>query len=88
VDVEDGTVISVHISGEAGGDWSILREQGIWQIYCGSHPDAASEIRMDQDLAWRLFTKGVRPEVVRPKVQIEGDQALGLKILEMVSIMA
>lgn len=88
VAAEDGTGISVRISGVAGGDWSIIREPGGWQLFTGPHPRAVSVIRMDQDLAWRLFTKGVRLEAARPKVQVDGNQSLGLKILEMVSIMA
>jgi hypothetical protein len=43
---------------------------------------------LDQDTAWRLFSKGLSPEAARPHVQIEGDEALGSRILQMVSIMA
>ena len=87
VGAEDGTAISVHIAGEAGGDWSILRLQGEWQLFSGLYPGAVSVIRMDQELAWRLFTRGVHSETARSRVQIEGDKELGLTILEMVSIM-
>jgi hypothetical protein len=39
-------------------------------------------------LAWRLFTKGVGREEARSQVQIEGNQRVGEKVLELVSIMA
>jgi hypothetical protein len=88
VAAEDGAVVSVQISGEAGGDWSIRRAWGEWLLDPGLHPGAVSIIRMDQDLAWRLFTKGISPEEARSRVEIDGDQEIGLKILEMISIMA
>ena len=88
VEAEDGAAISIHITGEAGGDWSIVREQGGWQLFASLQPGAVSLIRMDQDLAWRLFTKGIPLEEARSKVQVTGDQFKGLKIIEMVSIMA
>jgi hypothetical protein len=84
----EGTTICFHIEGNAGGDWSLVRQDGAWESYAGRPPQAASEVSLDQDLAWRLFTKGVRPEDARLKFSIEGDQGLGMRILKMVSIMA
>ena len=43
---------------------------------------------MDQDTAWRLFTKGISPETAQTGIQLEGEAALGTPILQMVSIMA
>jgi hypothetical protein len=45
-------------------------------------------VQIDQDLAWRLFTKGINREDARRQVQIDGNVALGEQVLEMVSIMA
>jgi hypothetical protein len=45
-------------------------------------------VTVDQDWAWRLFTKGVDPALARPHLQIDGDETLGAQILTMVSIMA
>jgi chromosome segregation and condensation protein ScpB len=43
---------------------------------------------MDQETCWRLFTKGVNKEQARAQTIIEGDQKLGEKLLETVSIIA
>ena len=46
---------------------------------------------MDQDTAWKLVTKRRSPEAIRkqfPDVRITGDEALGLHVLDMVSVMA
>jgi hypothetical protein len=54
----------------------------------GSDPEAISRVQLNQDLAWRLFTRGVEREKARSQVHIEGNQRVGEKVLEMVSIMA
>jgi hypothetical protein len=47
-----------------------------------------AEVIVDQDTAWRLFTKGLSQDAARTKVTILGDQSLGLKVLDVVSIIA
>ena len=84
----DGTRLSFHITGEAGGDWSLLRQNGVWVLFWGTASKEVASVWLDQDLAWRLFTKGVRSETARQKVRIEGDKMLASGILQMVSIMA
>lgn len=79
VKAEDGTVVSVKITGEAGGEWLLFK---------GLDPEADGIVLLDQDLAWRLFTKGVSKDDARRQVRIVGDTALGERILDIVSIMA
>ena len=85
---EDGTRVSVEIMGEAGGEWTLVRAGAEWQLYKGLDPHAVSSVQLDQDLAWRLFTKGLAREDARQQVRIEGNKALGERVLDMVSIMA
>ncbi len=84
----DGTAIAVQITGEAGGDWSLLREAGQWQLYTGLAPDPVALVRLDQDTAWRLFTKGVSVEAAGARMVVEGEFEIGRKLLAMVTIMA
>jgi uncharacterized protein (TIGR03083 family) len=49
---------------------------------------SASEVIIDPDMAWKLFSKSVRPADVETSVRIMGNQRLGQKVLEMVSVMA
>jgi hypothetical protein len=88
VSAQDGTAIRVHIGGEAGGDWSLLREAGKWRLFDGVAPDVTASVQLDQDLAWRLFTKGISPAQAQAQMQIVGDPGLARPILQMVSIMA
>ena len=88
VQAAEGTAVALTISGDSGGRWSLLREQGRWNHYLGLDQDAQAEVVMDQEVAWRLFTKGISKHEARNRVTISGDQTLGLKALEMVSVIA
>ena len=88
VKAKNGTSVSVQITGESGGEWSLVREGFHWQLFAGRDPQATCCVQIDQNLAWRLFTKGVVREDAKRQVQIEGNAALGEQVLEMVSIMA
>ncbi len=43
---------------------------------------------MDADTAWRIFTKGISKSEALTRTAITGDEALGEKILDTVSIIA
>ena len=88
IEAEQGTCVVVHIEGMAGGIWSLMRQKGMWQLYSDAQPEATSHVEMNQDLAWRLFTKAITPEVARGRVRLTGDRRLGERILQVVSIMA
>ena len=84
----EGALITFHLTGEAGGDWSLQRRDGQWRLLAGAAPAAVATASLDQDLAWRLFTKGVSPSVAGMQIETTGDATLALGILQMVSIMA
>jgi len=88
VSAAEGTAIWFRIDGEAGGDWSLLRQDSAWRLYAGAPQTAASVVRLGQDVAWRLFTKGISPEIAQARIECGGDATLGIRILEMVCIMA
>ncbi len=43
---------------------------------------------MDQETAWRLFTKGISKDEALRTARLEGDRTLALKVLDAVSIIA
>ncbi len=82
-----GTVVQVHIDGEAGGDWAVVREEA-WTLYSGQAEKPDATIRMDRSVAWRVFTKGLTPQEAEQAVSIEGDKELGRRVLYAVAIIA
>jgi uncharacterized protein (TIGR03083 family) len=87
VDAPEGTLVSLTISGDAGGVWSLLRERGAWTLYLDVE-EADADVIMDQELAWRLFTKGVGADNAVSQVVMTGDVSLGRKVLDTVSVIA
>ena len=67
---------------------SVLRNAMKWQLYSGAPLEPTAEVMIDQEIAWRLFTHGLSQNAAREHIIFKGDQGLGLKILEMVSIIA
>jgi uncharacterized protein (TIGR03083 family) len=83
-----GTVVALTIAGPAGRTWYIRREEPRWVLYADLSVDVTARVSLDQDLAWRLFTKGITPAQALQNVTIEGNQDLGRRALGTVSIIA
>lgn len=88
VAAELGTHVLVEISGDAGGGWSLVKGAAGWELFEGMDNSATMTVRLDQDLAWRLWTKGVDPAAARAAVSFEGDRVLGEPLLGAVAIIA
>ena len=88
VAAEPGTELHVAIAGAAGGDWTLRREPAEWRLYLGASQTPAATVRMDQDTAWRLFSKGLDPAEARERVTLEGAQPLGAGVLGTLAVMA
>ena len=88
-DAPPGTAVHIHITGEAGGHWSVVQHRkGVWTLYAGAPDSAAARIEIDQSAAWRLFTRGISAQEAEPLVRIEGDEELGKYVLHAVAIIA
>ncbi len=83
----DGTKIEFIVTGEAGGEWALVRENQTWELYAGNAPDAACQVRLNQDTAWRLMTNGLTPEEIAARVEITGEKELGMPFLKMRAVM-
>ena len=57
--------------------WSLQRESG---------GEFASRVTIPQELAWRIFTKGIDRNDARAQIEIEGDESLGARILQLTAI--
>lgn len=80
--------VVVDITGDAGGVWTLVYDVAGWALHAGRGADPRASVTLDQDAAWRLFTKGLTPDDARRRTTIVGDPALGAKVLETVSILA
>lgn len=85
---EAGDALRVTISGEAGGVWLAQRDESGWTLGPDNGGEVAAMLTLDQDDAWRLFTRGLTPQQARQRAQISGNEALAARALETVSILA
>jgi len=94
-DAPEGTHVTMLITGVGAPrpvgaplQWSLVRGNARWALFDSSPAEPAAMVRMDGDTVWRLFTKGITKPEALARVRIEGDQHLGEKVLDTVSIIA
>jgi uncharacterized protein (TIGR03083 family) len=85
---EEGTAVTLTIVGNSGASWSVVREGERWQLYLGKPEQPRAEVMLPEDVTWRLWTKGMAKQSAREQAVFHGDQALGERMLEAVSIIA
>jgi uncharacterized protein (TIGR03083 family) len=81
-----GTALLVEISGKSGGQWFLSRGSTGWGLVKRPEGGFASRVIMPEALAWRLLTKGIDRDLARTQVTVEGDRALGEKVLDLTAI--
>lgn len=83
-----GETVLLTIAGEAGGQWLARRGQTGWVLTPGHDAAPTAAVTLDQDHAWRLFTRGITPYQARQAARLTGDPDLTARALETVSILA
>jgi len=88
VEAEQGTLLRFRITGDAGGVWFLVRRDRRWELSSEPAGRLVSEVEFSQEIAWRIFTKGIAKEAARPQIAVTGDRNLGLHILNVIAVMA
>jgi Mycothiol maleylpyruvate isomerase N-terminal domain len=73
VDAKTGASVTLKVTGETTGSWTLVRDASSWRIGAGTieHPAATVEIAADD--AWRLLYNA---PVNRSRIRVTGDAAL------------
>jgi hypothetical protein len=82
----EGTNMRLNILGDCGGTWVLSATREGWTFLQSLPIDFACEVAMPQEIAWRVFTKGIDRDAVRSQVEIKGDAELADGILNLTSI--
>ncbi len=88
VEADNGVIIKLTITSDIGGSWFLIRGNDSWSLTKENSKPTISEITIDPNNAWKLFSKSIRPEHIRDKIKITGTEKLGEIALNMVSVMA
>src|SRR5262249_38731340 len=79
-----GGVVTVCVTGEAGGSWHMERQAAGWAQIPEAPRSPAATVTMDQDTAWKLVTKRRGRDAARqefPGIRFDGDESLGMHVL-------
>lgn len=85
---ENGTIIKLTVTSDIGGSWFLILENNKWILSKENNKTTTAEISIDPNDAWVLFSKSIRPEHIRHKINITGNEKLGEIALTMISVMA
>jgi len=88
IEASSGTVLLVEIDGECGGRWFLARESGTWKLVKEPPSQPAAHVTIPQEIAWRVFTKGIDRDAAKAQIEVQGDQRLGQHVLELTAIVA
>lgn len=86
-----GSAVTMEVTGEAGGQWHVVRNENQWVQTTENIQMPRATVTMDQDTFWKVATKRRCPDAFLkqfPSIQVIGDSKLGLRALDMVSVMA
>lgn len=81
-----GAQVQMTFTGDCGGQWFLFRGANDWQMVARPVGMTAARVTIPQELAWRIFTKGVDQKAALAEVEIAGDRALGERVLQLTAI--
>ncbi|MFI9532123.1 maleylpyruvate isomerase N-terminal domain-containing protein [Nocardia fusca] len=83
-----GTVVRFEITGPAGGCWSVVSDGASWDLTAAQAEEPAAVVRMDQDVAWRLASRGITVEEARQRAELRGDPELTESATTLLAVVA
>jgi len=89
IDAPDGMAVALAATGEGGGRWITARRAGRWSLAAEATAERPTTVvTIDVETLWRLYTKAIDPDSARARARIEGDEALGERLLTARAIIA
>ena len=84
----NGSSIAVVITGDSGGKWIIEYAKETWEFAENEIANVSAQVEIEQEDAWKLFTKGLSHDEAIQRINFKGSVELGKEILKMVAVMA
>lgn len=88
VSAKPDSFIKFKISGDCGGDWFLRRTAKAWRLIEQPSGEKVAEATIPQEIAWRIFTKGIDRQSALTQMKVTGDPEFAFHVLRMVSIVA
>jgi uncharacterized protein (TIGR03083 family) len=81
-----GQRLTIEITGEAGGVWTLGRDETRFRLWAGEEAGEAGRVAMSDDTAWRLLFNALRADRTGALVARSGDHALSAPLLRARSV--
>ena len=86
VPAEPGQSVVIDVTGASGGQWTLMREQAGWTLWCGEPPSTTARIRLSDQAAWMLLFNALRESDASKAIEIEGQRDLARALLRARSV--
>jgi uncharacterized protein (TIGR03083 family) len=86
IPADPGALLEFEISGDCGGVWWLSRDPAAWRLVNSAMTQAAAKVAIPQEIAWRIFTKGIDRRAAAARTTFEGNSILGCHILTMTAV--
>lgn len=87
VEGKDEDLVKITFLGKTEKSWFLYYNNG-WELFTSANQEPNSEVKIGDNYAWKIFTKGIKREEAIENSEIIGDKKLGLKIFDMIAVMA
>ena len=81
-----GQMVTIDITGDSGGTWTLVREDTGWALFRGAPSSSTATIRLDDDSAWQLLFNVLPASEAARVIHIDGQVDLGRAILRARSV--
>lgn len=62
------------------------RSDAGWRLVTRPAGERVAEVTIPQEIAWRVFTKGIDRQSASARTSVAGDSRVGLHVLNMLSV--
>ena len=83
----EGDLIQFIFSGKTDKSW-YLKYSEKWELYTEINEKTNCQVIIPDEFVWRIFTKGMKKDAAIQKASIYGKRAIGLKIFDLIAVMA
>lgn len=87
VEGKDKDLVKFTFLGKTEKSWFLHYDNG-WELFTSTNQEPISIVKIRDNYAWKIFTKGVKREEAIANSEIIGDKKLGEKIFDMIAVMA
>ncbi len=88
IDGKDGDLIKFSIHGISEKNWYLSWNGKQWILSNVNTDEANCEVKIKDEIAWKIFSKGIDKTTAIGQSEIIGEKRLGINIFELVAVMA